>query len=475
MITRAHFLNLLGLSTSGIFFMPGMAGNTLDTDLLLKKSFGEHFKWGVATGAYQIEGAHNLDGKGPSIWDVFSHKKGKIKDKTVGDVSCDFYHNYRDDLILLKSLNFDVFRFSISWARILPNGTGRINQKGIDFYNRVIDTCIELQIEPWICLYHWDLPHTLSEKGGWANRDVVAWFGEYSRICTTHFGDRVKNWLVINEPLSFTSLGYLAGIHAPGNKSIGKFLAAVHHTALCQSAGGEIIRQNVKNARIGTTFSCSWVDPNKSKPKFYRASQRLDALVNRLFIEPTLGMGYPTDTLPFLKKIEKYIQPGDIEKLKFDFDFIGLQNYFRIIAEPSLLPFIWAKNDKPSRKEAEFTDMGWEVYPEGIYKILERFAKYPVKEFLITENGAAFDDVLINDRINDAQRVAYYQQYLLQILKAKQQGIPVNGYFAWTFIDNFEWAKGFEMRYGIVYNDIQNQKRIVKDSGLWFQSFLGTN
>lgn len=472
MITRAQFLSLLGTSISGLLLSPGKLFADRNAEALAAKLFGSNFIWGAATGAYQIEGAFNVDGKGLSIWDDFSHTKRKIKDRSDGDVSCDFYHKYREDLALLKSLNFGAFRFSIAWSRILPEGPGTINRKGIDFYNQIIDTCLELGIEPWICLYHWDLPQTLEEKGGWANREVVNWFSEYSRICTLHFGDRVKNWMVLNEPLSFTSLGYLAGIHAPGYKSINKFLASVHHAALCQSAGGRIIRENVKQANIGTTFSCSWIDVKKSKPKFHKASERLDALINRLFIEPVLGLGYPTDTLPFLKKMEKFIQPGDLEKLKFDFDFIGLQNYFRIIGKPSLIPFIRAKNDKPDYNDVQFTDMGWEVYPEGIFKILQRFAKYPVKEFMISENGAAFYDNVTGENVHDPMRVQYFQQYLSQILKAKQNGIPVNGYFAWTFIDNFEWAEGYKMRYGIVYNDIQNQKRIVKDSGLWFQSFL---
>jgi len=472
MFTRAQFLSIMGTSASGLFLFPGRIKAISQADEFSKNLFGNNFTWGVATGAYQIEGANNKDGKGHSVWDVFSHKKGKIRDHSNGDISCDFYYKYNEDLQLLKSLNFGAFRFSVSWPRILPNGVGNVNIKGIDFYNRVIDTCLELGIEPWICLYHWDLPQVLEEKGGWANRDVVLWFNEYTRLCADQFGDRVKNWMVLNEPLSFTSLGYLAGIHAPGHKSINKFLASVHHAALCQATGGEIIRQNVKHAKVGTTFSCSWIDPKKSKPRFYRASQRLDALMNRLFIEPALGMGYPTDELPFLYKIEKYVQSGDLQKLKFDFDFIGLQNYFRVIGKPSLIPFIWAVNDKPNEYESLLTDMGWEVYPEGIYKILERFAKYPVKEFLISENGAAFKDQVTESGIHDPLRKQFFQQYLLQILKAKNKGIPVNGYFAWTFIDNFEWAEGYKMRYGIVYNNFENQKRIVKDSGLWFQSFL---
>jgi beta-glucosidase len=472
MLTRSQFLKVLGASVAGALILPGKIKAIVLQEPFTKRLFGENFTWGVATGAYQIEGAWNADGKGLSVWDDFSHKKGKIKDHTSGDVACDFYHKYPEDLRLLQSLNFDAFRFSLSWPRILPNGTGTINRKGTDYYNRVIDTSLELGIKPWVSLYHWDLPLELEKKGGWTNRNVVDWFGEYTDVCTRNFGDRVKNWIVLNEPLTFTSLGYFVGMHAPGHRGLDKFLSAVHHAALCQSAGGSIIRQNVVDARVGTTFSCSYIDPKKSKPRFYRASKRLDAMLNRLFIEPTFGMGYPYDALPFLKRIEKFIQPGDFEKLKFDFDFIGLQNYFRIIGKPSLIPFVWANRDNPNDREALLTDMGWEVYPEGIYKIIKRFAEYPIKEFVISENGAAFTDKLENGRIHDSFRTAYFQQYLEKVLKAKNDGINITGYFAWTFVDNFEWAEGNQARFGIVYNDFSTQNRVIKDSGYWFQSFL---
>ncbi|MDP4209425.1 MAG: GH1 family beta-glucosidase [Bacteroidota bacterium] len=437
-----------------------------------KALFGEDFHWGVTTSAYQIEGAWNVDGKGESIWDRFSNHEGHIKDKATGNIACDFYHRYHDDLKLLKNLNFKDFRFSLAWSRLLPEGSGKVNPKGIDFYNRVIDDCLALGIEPWVTLFHWDLPQALEDKGGWTSRDILGWFSEYAELCTRSFGDRVKHWMVLNEPTAFTTLGYLAGIHAPGHRGLNKFLAAVHHASMCQAEGGRIIRSNVPEAHIGTSFSCSLIEPHKAKPSHQKAAKRIDVMMNRLFIEPSLGMGYPVADLPFLKKLDKFMQPGDMEKLKFDFDFIGLQNYFRVEAKPGIIPFIWANRVKPDRGKVELTEMGWEVLPEGIYKIIKQFSRYPVKEIVISENGAAFNDVVAEGRVHDSQREHYFEQYLKQVLRAKNEGVNITGYFAWTFVDNFEWAEGFYPRFGIVYNDFESQQRLVKDSGFWFRDFL---
>jgi beta-glucosidase len=448
--------------------------NSFKDPQIEKKDFGDDFTWGIGTSAYQIEGAWNTDGKGESVWDRATSKKWSVKDKSNGNESIDFYHRYDSDLKLLKSLNFKNFRFSFSWPRILPEGTGRINEKGIDFYNRMIDTCLELGIEPWAMLYHWDLPQKLEDCGGWTNRDMIGWFSEYSDLCTRRFGDRIRHWMVLNEPSGFTLLGYLAGIHAPNQSSINKFLASVHHTCLCQAEGGRIIQSNLKNSHIGNAFSCSSVEPSKPLESHRRAARRIDVLLNRLFIEPSLGMGYPCEELPFLRKIEKYIQPGDYHKLKFDFDFIGIQNYFRVVGKPSLLPYVRANRVQPE-KGAEMTDMGWEVYPEGIYNILMQFSEYPVKEIIITENGATFPDNLVDGRVHDQQRISFYKRYLQQVLRAKNEGANIKGYFAWTFIDNFEWIEGFHPKFGIVHNDFKTQERTVKDSGLWFQEFLKQN
>jgi len=435
-----------------------------------RREFGADFYWGVATSAYQIEGAADVDGKGESVWDRFT-SNGHIRDKSDGKIANDFYYRYESDLRLLQKLNFSNFRFSLSWPRILPDGTGRINEKGIDFYQRMTDECLKLGIEPWAVLYHWDLPQKLEEKGGWTNRDVVEWFSEFADLCTRRFGDRVKHWMVLNEPAGFTTLGYLSGTHAPKRIGIGNYLAAVHHACLCQAEGGRIVRRNVVNSHIGTTFSCSHTEPYKQTSSHERAAKRLDVVLNRLFIEPALGMGYPFQDLPFLRKIEKHMLPGDEQKLPFAFDFIGLQNYFRVIAKPSLIPVIWANRVKPE-SSAEVTEMGWEVDPEGMYDILKQFAKYPVKEIIVTENGAAFPDQLIDGRVHDIQRINFYKRYLQQILRAKREGVNVKGYFAWTFIDNFEWAEGYRPRFGLVYNDFKTQERIIKDSGYWFRDFL---
>lgn len=438
---------------------------------LKKADFGNDFYWGIANSAYQTEGAWDVDGKGESIWDRFTSHPGHVKDGSNGREAIDFYHRYESDLRILKKLNFENFRFSFSWSRILPDGTGRVNEKGIDYYNRMIDTCLNLGIEPWAMLYHWDLPQKLEDKGGWTNRDMVGWFSEYTDLCTRRFGDRIRHWMVLNEPAGFTTLGYLSGFHAPNRYSISKYLSSVHHACLCQAEGGRIVRANVNKSHVGTTFSCSFAEPHRSTESFQRAAKRLDVVLNRLFIEPSLGMGYPFQDLPVLRKIEKYILAGDLDRLKFDFDFIGIQNYFRVVSKPSLIPYIWANRVKPEA-DSELTEMGWEVAPEGMYKIIKQFAKYPVKEIIVTENGAAFHDQLINGRVNDQQRIDFYKRYLQSILRAKNEGANVKGYFAWTLVDNFEWAEGYRPRFGLVHNDFKTQERVIKDSGYWFRDFL---
>ena len=467
---RSDFIKYMAALATVSRLNPTLSYGSQEPDFS-KTDFGEDFYWGVVTSAYQIEGAYNFDGKGESIWDRFTNQQRQVKDGSTGNQAIDFYHRYESDLKLLQRLNFKNFRFSFSWSRILPDGTGRINEKGIDFYNKMIDTCLNLGIEPWAMLYHWDLPQKLEDKGGWTNRDMICWFSEYTDLCTRRFGDRIRHWMVLNEPASFTTLGYLSMMHAPNRIGFNNYLSSVHHACLCQAEGGRVIRQNVTNSHIGTAFSCSYVEPEESTPEYQRAAKRLDVVLNRLFIEPALGMGYPFRDLPFLEKIVKYIQPVDFENIKFDFDFIGIQNYFRVITKPFLIPYLWANRVKPD-PGAEITEMGWEVAPEGMYNIIKQFAKYPVKEIIITENGAAFPDQLKNGQVHDPQRIDFYKRYLQNVLKAKNEGVNVTGYFAWTLIDNFEWAEGLRPRFGLVYNDFDTQERTVKDSGYWFREFL---
>jgi len=442
-----------------------------------KLAFGEDFAWGVSTAAYQIEGAHNQYGKGESIWDQFVNKKGKILNNDKGTVSCDFYNRFEGDLALMRAMNIPNFRFSISWSRIFPDGTNYPNQTGIDFYNRLIDQCLELNIQPWITLYHWDLPLALEKLGGWTNRDIIFWFGQYVSFCVSTFGDRVKNWMVLNEPMVFTGAGYFLGVHAPGKKGLSNFLAATHHAALCQAEGGRIIKSLRNDLSVGTTFSCSYIQPSSDKEKDIQAAKRMDTLLNRTFIEPLLGLGYPDKDLKTLRRIENYMKADDENKLKFDMDFIGIQNYTQeIVSHSYFTPFLKAKIIKADKRNVERTVMNWEVYPESIYQMLKKFSSYNgVKKIIVTENGAAFKDEVINGEVHDTRRKEYLQKYIAEVLRAKQEGINVQGYFVWSFTDNFEWAEGFLPRFGLVYINYETQKRIIKDSGKWYKSFLKTN
>jgi beta-glucosidase len=444
--------------------------------LLRKEDFGKDFAWGVSTAAYQIEGNYDKHLKGESIWDVFVKRKGKIFKNHTGDIACDFYNRYAKDISLMADLNISNYRFSIAWSRIFPEGTGNVSHSGIDFYNRVIDFCLELNITPWITLYHWDLPHELQKKGGWVNRNIVDWFGDFVSCCIKNFGDRVTNWIVMNEPMVFTGAGYFLGVHAPGKKGLNNFLAATHHAALCQARGGSIVKSLLPQSNVGTTFSCSHIEPYRNVDKDIIAAKKIDALLNRLFIEPLLGLGYPTDDLKILQLIEKFIKHNDEKNLAFDMDFIGVQNYTReMVSHTTFMPFMQAKIIKANKRNVETTLMNWEVYPESIYNILKKYSSYKnMPPLMVTENGAAFTDVLINGEVNDPKRIQYLKDNIAQVLRAKQEGVNVTGYFVWTFLDNFEWAEGYYPRFGLVYVDFATQKRIVKSSGKWYAAFLKT-
>lgn len=439
-----------------------------------KEAFGSDFLWGVSTAAYQIEGSHDAHGKGPSIWDIFVKKRNKIFKNQHADIACDFYNRYIEDLELIYRLNIRHYRFSIAWSRIFPEGVGTINQGGVDFYNRLIDLSLELGITPWVTLYHWDMPHALELKGGWLNRDVKEWFGQYVKTCVQQFGDRVNNWMVLNEPTVFTAAGYFFGIHAPGKIGLNNFLAAAHHAALCQSHGARVIKSIYPNSHVGTTFSCSHVEPFSPRQKDIIATYKADMLLNRFFLEPLLGMGYPTQEIKILQRIEKFMLPGDEKELAFDMDFIGIQNYTReVITHSYFVPYMRAKIVSAKKRKVEMTAMQWEVYPESMYHILKKFQTYPnMPPLIITENGAAFPDTVVNHQVDDPKRLDYLQRTIAQILKAKEEGVNVKGYFVWTLLDNFEWAEGYHPRFGIVYVDFKNQQRIVKSSGQWYANFL---
>jgi len=442
---------------------------------MVRQDFGEDFVWGVSTAAFQIEGGHDADGKGASIWDVFTQKKGKIRQGHHARIACDFYHRYEADIQLMKDLHISNYRFSIAWARILPLGTGTINQAGIDFYNRVIDTCIKQGITPWVTLYHWDLPQALEEKGGWTNREIINWFTEFVTVCVQHFGDRIHHWMVMNEPVAFVGAGYFFGKHAPGRWGLRYFLPAVHHATLCMVQGAKTIRKWLPQAKIGTTFSHAVLEPISLKTKHLKALRRADAILNRLFLEPILGMGYPTDEIKALRGLKKYILPGDEERMVFHFDFIGLQTYTREVVQFSLLmPYVWANIVEPQKRGVHtVTAMNWEIHPPAMYEALKRLSSYHnIPPIIITENGAAFDDQVVAGKVHDIARQKYLEDHIQQVGKAKREGVQVEGYFVWTFTDNFEWAEGYLPRFGLVYVDFRTQERIVKDSGKWYAKWL---
>jgi len=438
-----------------------------------REDFGKKFHWGVSTAAYQIEGFKDSDGKGPSIWDNFTHRKGKIYQDQNADIACEFYYRYSQDLRLLNRLGFNNFRFSLSWSRIFPQGTKTVNSKGLDFYNRVIDNCLQQGIQPWITLYHWDLPLALQDQGGWTNREILNWFEGFVSCCARNFGDRVTNWMVLNEPMVFVGAGHFLGVHAPGLKGMRNFLPSIHHAALCQSLGGRILRSELSSGRIGTTFSCSYVEPATNREKDINATSRMNALLNRLFLEPALGMGYPVDELPVLRRLENYAKADDCHNLKFDFDFIGIQNYTREVVKHSLwVPYLRANLIQAAKRKVPSSAMGWEIYPDSIYHILKQFAQYSIPSIIVTENGLALNDSNSNGAVNDPIRIRYIKDVLQNLRKAQLEGVPLDGYFYWTFLDNFEWAEGYYPRFGLVYNHHLKQRRVIKDSGYWWQEFL---
>ncbi len=437
-----------------------------------RSDFGNDFVWGVSSSAWQTEGMVNVHNKGVSIWDEFAMKRKSLFKEAYH--ASDFYNRYKEDLDLMQKMGIRHFRFSIAWTRILPEGVGVINQKGIDFYDQLIDECLLRGIQPWITLYHWDLPQTLHLKGGWRNREIVGWFTDYVKIVTKCFGDRVKKWMVLNEPMVYTGAGYFLGVHAPGSRSMTAFLNAIHNSVLVQGSIPDVIRSIVPDAEVGTTFSCAHLEPVNEHPKNNNALKRADVLLNTLFAEPLMGNGYNVQDFESLKRLNDLIKGDDLSLMKGSYDFIGLQNYTREVIKHSwYIPYLRARIIGASKRKVNRTVMNWEVYPPSIYHVLKKFSKYPfIKKIYITENGGAFQDFLIEGTVMDPERKNYLKEYISQVLRAKNEGVNVAGYFVWSFTDNVEWAEGYRPRFGIVYVDFKTQQRYVKDSGRWYADFL---
>ena len=442
--------------------------------MIIQERFPSDFIWGTATSAAQTEGFPQADGSGLSIWDDFSLRKGKIKNNHNNQIGCNFYTHYNDDIEIIKKLEIPNFRFSIAWPRVYPMGYGHVNHPGLDFYKRLIDKCLENNIRPWATIYHWDLPAALESKGGWTNRNIINWFKDYVLTIAMHLGDRVKDWIVLNEPMAFTGAGYFLGLHAPGRMGMGNFIPAMHHATMCQAEGARILRTEVSNANIGTSFSMSQVEPLTQNPADIIASEKIHALLNRLFLEPALGYGYPIKELPFLQKVERYMRQGDEKRMQFDFDFIGVQNYTReIVAANWYTPYLHARIVPAKLRNVALTAMDWEIHPPALHHVLKFAASYDkVKSIIVSENGAAFHEPQPYQGEPDTNRIEFLKQNVYQLQKALSETDKIKGYFVWSLLDNFEWAEGFNPRFGLVHVDFETQKRTIKHSGYWYRKFI---
>ena len=424
------------------------------------------FTWGVATSSYQIEGAATAGGRGPSIWDTFSRVPGAVINGDSGDVACDHYHRYNEDLDLIKWLGVNAYRFSIAWPRIFPQGAGSPNQAGIDFYDRLIDGALERGITPWPTLYHWDLPQALEDKGGWNSRATSERFAEYAHLMAEKFGDRVKNWTTLNEPFCSAWLGYLYGVMAPGIKDLQTAINASHHLLLGHGLATQAIRSVASDLRVGIVLNLTPAIPLNENDEL--AAKYADGFDNRWYADPVFNGSYPQDIVEGFGK-EVPIHAGDMQSISAPLDFLGINFYTRqtvtLDESAKLLPYRPVMVDGVER-----TAMGWEVHPESLTNIIMRvYRDYAPKEIYITENGSAWDDSVINDKVDDPRRVSYLERHLDAMLAAKAQGAPVHGYFAWSLMDNFEWAFGYSKRFGIVYVDYETQKRIPKSSALYYR------
>jgi beta-glucosidase len=433
--------------------------------------FPHDFLWGAATASYQIEGAAHEDGRGESVWDRFSATPDKVRNGETGEIACDFYHRYADDVSLMSELGLDAFRFSIAWPRILPEGRGRVNQAGLDFYDRLVDELLARDIEPFATLFHWDTPQALEDAGGWPARVTAEAFAEYAEIVAARLGDRVRRWMTHNEPWVHAWIGHAWGKHAPGRTSERDAVAAAHHLLLSHGWAVEAVRRAAPGAQVGITLSLSPSYPASDSPEDEAAAWDVDGGGNRWFLDPIYRGSYPADLLDRNELVASLVREGDFDAIAAPLDFLGVNNYFRFVVS--------AGPDGPQLvrdPDALHTDMGWEVYPDGLHALLTRInSEYSPGAIYVTENGAAFGDVRVHDgRVHDPERTAYLESHITAVGRAVEAGVPVKGYFVWSLLDNFEWAYGYAKRFGIVYVDYPTLERVPKDSFYWYRDFLAS-
>jgi beta-glucosidase len=440
--------------------------------------FPKQFIWGASTAAYQIEGAWNEDGKGPSIWDTFSHTPGKVHNGDTGDRACDHYHLYKKDVALMADLGLRAYRFSTAWTRLFPEGRGKANQKGRDFYDKLIDELLLHAIDPWLCFYHWDLPQALQDKGGWQKRDMVYWFSDYAAYVAEAYGDRVKHFAIFNEPNVAALLGHLVGVHAPGLTDLMASASVTHHFNLATGITVQRLRSMNSSWQLGTILNLQPVHPEKDTDEDIQAASMFDAVQHKNFLDPLFKGDYPSLTQSLFMMS---VQEDDLQEIKQPLDFLGLNYYSRHVLKADRSSLIGMALVEPS-KDSDLTAMGWEVYPDGLFEQLMSLKQdYGNPKIFITENGAAFpEDISLNPgdtlahtgTIAYSKRIQYLEKHLASVKKAIEAGVNVEGYFVWSLLDNFEWSEGYEKRFGIVHVDYETQTRTPKDSFRWYQKLI---
>jgi beta-glucosidase len=437
----------------------------------LPKLFPSDFVWGAATASYQIEGAANEDGRGESVWDRFCATPGKVRNGDNGAIACDFYHRYSDDIGLMRELGLDAFRFSIAWPRVLPEGRGRVNAAGLDFYDRLVDELLGNGIAPYVTLFHWDTPQVLDEAGGWPVRDIVDAFSEYVEAVSERLGDRVGHWITHNEPWVVSWVGHGWGHHAPGRESESDALATAHHLLLSHGRAVEILRRNSPNAQVGITLNLDNPYAMSESPDDVAAARWVDGLHNRWFLDPLFHGTYPEDMLEAWADLMPEVRDGDLDVISTPIDFLGVNNYTSplVAADDN-----GGRSQIVRRNDVDRTDMGWEVVPDGLQDLLLRLHHdYQPAAIYVTENGAAYADVRGHDgSVNDPERQSYLESYLAGAARATAEGVPLRGYFAWSLLDNFEWAWGYWKRFGLIYVDYATLERVPKGSFYWYRDFI---
>ncbi len=428
--------------------------------------FPKDFVWGVATSAFQIEGASATDGKGPSIWDSFCATPGSIADGGNGDVACEHYTRWADDLDLIQGLGVDAYRFSVSWPRVRPGGAGTWNEKGMDFYDRLVDGLIARGIKPHLTLNHWDLPTELQTRGGWADRDTVHRFVEYAEAMAARLGDRVATITTHNEPWVMAVLGHETGIFAPGIKNRATAAQASHHLLLSHGLALQALRAQGCRSQLGIVLNLSPTHPATPSEADRAKAHLEDGLLLRRYMDPLFKASYPQDVLDHLGADAPRVEAGDLQAIAQPMDFLGINYYSRSVVSAA---GPWDVHSSGR----EITDMGWEVYPEGLTELMLRLHRdHAVPPLYVTENGGAFKDALVDGRIHDRQRIDYIARHIAAVGEAMRQGVRMQGYMVWSLLDNFEWASGYEKRFGIVHVDYATQRRTLKDSALWYRDFL---